>query len=353
MSKSNFIFKGLPARVRFGRGELANLNDEVQNLGLSRVAVLTTPKQADTGAQVARQLDGLCVGVNSTAAMHTPVEVTKTALKWVNELEVDGLVSVGGGSTIGLGKAIALRTNLPQICVPTTYAGSEMTDILGQTVEGKKTTQRGTAIQPEVVIYDPNLTDSLPINMSVTSGFNAIAHAIEALYATDCNPIIEYLASEGIRLITKSLPALEGLDAKCAREDTLKGAWYCGVALGSCSMALHHKLAHVLGGTFNLPHAESHTVLLPYSLAYNEAVLNGELKKAKRVLDTENLAQSLFDLAHELGAPTSLSDIGMPKDGIEQATEIAVATPYSNPRPLTKEGIRELLDDAFHGRRPT
>lgn len=350
---NRFIFKGLPAKVRFGRGEIAQLGSEVQALGLSRVAVLTTPHQAETGEQVVAQLGSSCVGLNSTATMHTPLNVTEAALAWCEQFKVDGLVSVGGGSTIGLGKAIALRTDLPQICVPTTYAGSEMTDILGQTVDGRKSTQRGKAIQPEVVVYDPDLTDSLPIAMSVTSGFNAIAHAVEALYAKDCNPIIEYLSSEGIQLLTRALPKLEHeTEATRAREDAMKGAWYCGVALGSCSMALHHKLAHVLGGTFNLPHAESHTALLPYSLAFNEPVLNGELSRARRVLETDNLAQCLFDLAKKLGAPTSLAQVGMPEDGLESAADIAVATPYPNPRPLTREGIRDLLDDAFHGRRP-
>ena len=352
MERNTFIFKGMPTRVRFGRGEISALAEEVKSLGLSKVAVLTTPQQAKTGQALVEQLDGLSIGVNDTATMHTPIEVTEAALEWCATQDVDGYVSVGGGSTIGLGKAMALRTDLPQICVPTTYAGSEMTDILGQTQNGKKTTQRGTKIQPEVVIYDPDLTDSLPKAMSITSGFNAIAHAVEALYASDCNPIIEYIASEGIGLLSRSLPELESGAASIAREDALRGAWYCGIALGSCSMALHHKLAHVLGGTFNLPHAESHTALLPFSVAYNEPVLNGELKRAKRVLETENLAQSLFDLAHQLGAPTSLAAVGMPKDGIDAATNIAVATPYPNPRPLTREGIRELLDDAFHGRRP-
>ncbi len=264
-----------------------------------------------------------------------------------------GSLPVGGGSTIGLSKAISLRTGLPQICVPTTYAGSEMTDILGQTIDGKKQTQRGPEIQPQVAIYDPDLTDTMPIPLSITSGFNAIAHAIEALYAVDANPIIEYIATEGIRKLVGALPELEGPNSRSARGDALQGAWFCGVSLGSCAMALHHKLAHVLGGSFNLPHAESHTALLPFSIAYNEPALNGQLDTARHALRTDNLAQAIFDLAKTLGAPTSLAEVGMPADGIDAATEIAISQPYSNPRPLSREGIRALLDDAYHGRRPS
>ena len=348
----NFIFKGLPAKVLFGRGRLADLGDEIAALALSKVVVLTTPEQGALGEQVAAQLNGVCTGHLATATMHTPIEVTEAALEWCRSHDVDGLVSVGGGSTIGLGKALALRTDLPQICVPTTYAGSEMTDILGQTVDGKKSTQRGPKIQPEVAIYDPDLTDTLPRSLSITSGFNAIAHAVEALYAVDCNPIIEFIASEGIRKLTRALPELEGPKAREARDEALQGAWFCGVSLGSCAMALHHKLAHVLGGSFDLPHAESHTALLPFSIAYNEPALNGQLDPARRVLATENLAQAIFDLAEQLGAPTSLAAVGMPAEGLEKAAQIAAAQPYPNPRPLSFEGIRALLDDAYHGRRP-
>ena len=348
----NFIFKGLPAKVLFGRGRLAGLGDEIAALALSKVVVLTTPEQGALGEQVAAQLNGACTGHLATATMHTPIEVTEAALEWCRSHDVDGLVSVGRGSTIGLGKALALRTDLPQICVPTTYAGSEMTDILGQTVEGKKSTQRGPKIQPEVAIYDPDLTDTLPRSLSITSGFNAIAHAVEALYAVDCNPIIEFIASEGIRKLTRALPELEGPKAREARNEALQGAWFCGVSLGSCAMALHHKLAHVLGGSFDLPHAESHTALLPFSIAYNEPALNGQLDPARRVLETENLAQAIFDLAEQLGAPTSLAAVGMPAEGLEKAAQIAAAQPYPNPRPLSFEGIRALLDDAYHGRRP-
>ena len=174
---------------------------------------------------------------------------------------VDGLVAVGGGSTIGLAKAIALRTGLPQVAIPTTYAGSEMTDILGETEGGAKTTRRSEAVRPEAVIYDVELTRSLPPGLSATSGLNAIAHAAEALYARDGNPVIALMAEEGVRALAAALPAIVADPGDmAARGDALYGAWLCGLCLGAASMALHHKLAHVLGGSFDLPHAETHAV---------------------------------------------------------------------------------------------
>jgi alcohol dehydrogenase class IV len=179
---------------------------------------------------------------------------------------------VGGGSTTGLGKAIALATGLDQIVVPTTYAGSEMTPILGQTERGVKTTQRSPAILPEVVIYDVDLTLTLPPALTATSGLNAIAHAVEALYAQDRNPIVSLMAEEGIAALARSLPVLvDAASDLAARSDALYGAWLCGACLGAVGMALHHKLCHTLGGSFDLPHAETHAVVLPHAVAYNSA----------------------------------------------------------------------------------
>ena len=200
--------------------------------------------------------------------MHTPTDVTERGLARARELDADCLVALGGGSTTGLGKAIALRTDLPQVAVPTTYAGSEATPILGETVGGRKTTLRSPKVLPEVIVYDVDLTLTLPASLSATSGINAIAHAVEALYAKEANPVVSMLATAGIAALARALPRiaadLRDLDA---RSDALYGAWACGTCLGSVGMALHHKLCHVLGGTFDLPHAETHAVVLPHAVA--------------------------------------------------------------------------------------
>ena len=349
----NFVFDGLPMRVVFGDGTLDRLRDEAERLGLQRVLVLCTPEQRDQATDAAARLGSLAVGIFDQATMHTPVGVTESALAVVQDLRVDGVVSVGGGSTIGLGKAIALRTDMPQVAVPTTYAGSEMTPIIGETKDGEKITQRTRRVLPETTIYDVSLTMSLPPVVSATSGMNAIAHAVEALYAEERNPIISLMAEAAIGAMARALPAI--IDAPtdpAARREALYGAWLCGVALGSVGMALHHKLCHVLGGSFDLPHAPTHTVILPHAVAYNAPGAPEAMQRIARALGAEDAATGLFDLAQRLGAPVALSQIGMKEADLEQAVTQAVARPYPNPRPLEAAPIRRLLDNAFHGRPP-
>jgi alcohol dehydrogenase class IV len=286
--------------------------------------------------------------------MHTPVEVTDMAMAQGAQDKIDGVVSVGGGSTIGLGKAIAWRTNLPQIALPTTYAGSEMTPILGETAQGTKVTRRSPRIQPETVIYDVDLTLTLPVAASVTSGLNAIAHAVEALYALDGNPITALIAEEGIRAMVRALPALAQDGANpTAREDGLYGAWLCGTCLGQVGMALHHKLCHTLGGSFNLPHAETHSVILPHAVAYNQRAAPAAMGRLAGALGVSSEpALALHRLAARLGAPLALRDIGLPEAGIARAADLASANPYPNPRPIERAALEDLLRRAWAGQEP-
>lgn len=353
MAERGFIYTGLPARVVFGRGTLAQVRAEAERLAMSHALVLTTPAQAAHGRAVAAQLGDRAAGVFSGAVMHTPVEVTETALAEARACGADGVVAIGGGSTIGLGKAIAVRTGLPQLVIPTTYAGSEMTPILGETQSGTKTTRRSPDILPETVIYDVELTLGLPVAMSATSGMNAIAHAVEALYAQDANPIVSLMADQGIAALARALPAiLDDPHSGAARHDALYGAWLCGTCLGAVGMALHHKLCHVLGGSFDLPHAETHTIVLPYAVAYNAAAAPDAMARIARALGTTDAATGLHALAGRLGAPRSLAALGMPRDGLERAADLAVANPYWNPRPIERAAIRALLEHAFTGAPP-
>jgi alcohol dehydrogenase class IV len=271
----------------------------------------------------------------------------------VSDMSIDGLVSIGGGSAIGLGKAIALRTDLPQIVVPTTYSGSEMTAILGETEGGNKVTQVGPKILPEVVIYDIDLTFSLPVKSSGASGINAIAHAVEALYAKDRNPAVSMMALEGIGALAGALPQIMGrTDDRDARSAALYGAWLCGTCLGAVGMSLHHKLCHVLGGMFDLPHAEAHTAVLPHALAYNAPAIPDTIAALGAVLGDSDPASALYDLAGAVDARRALKDLGMPESGIAIATDRALANPYWNPRPLEREAIRSLIARAWSGERP-
>ncbi|WP_323153923.1 maleylacetate reductase [Pseudomonas alvandae] len=348
-----FTFNTTTPRVIFGAGALENLPDEVEKLGLKRVVIVSTSRQREFAENLASNLGSHASAIFSNATMHTPTHVTDEAMQLVTLHQIDGIVAVGGGSTTGLAKAIALRTGLPQIVAPTTYAGSEMTAIIGETQNGLKVTKSDPRILPRVVIYDPNLTLDLPLQTSLTSAMNAIAHAVEALYAHDRNPVISLLAEEGIRALANALPILmkNGKD-HASRTQALYGAWLCGIALGSVGMAIHHKLCHTLGGTFNLPHAETHTVLLPHAAAFNSADAPEAMRQIARAIGSEHAATGLYDLAHNLGANMALRDLGMPESGIDVAADLAMKNAYSNPRPLDRESVRKIIADAWSGYRP-
>jgi maleylacetate reductase len=349
-----FVYSGLPARVIFGSGTLSELGEEIRRLGCSRALLLSTPQQEADAKALAGRLGALAAGLFAQAAMHTPLEVTERALQAARQVSADVTVALGGGSTTGLGKAIALRTDLPQIVIPTTYAGSEATPILGETKDGLKTTQRSMKVLPEVILYDVDLTLTLPAALSATSGMNAIAHAVEALYAQDTNPVTSLMAEEAIRALSSALPVIvrNPKDIE-ARSDALYGAWLCGICLGTAGMALHHKLCHILGGTFDLPHAETHTVVLPYATAYNAAAAPEAMKRLARALNADDPVRGLYDLERSLKAPASLKELGMPESGLDKAAELALANRYWNPMPLEKSAIRALLADAWAGRTPS
>ena len=347
-----FIFNSHPARVIFGRGTIESTASEAERLGCRRLLLISTEFQADVTGALAERLGDRVAGSFPGAQMHTPVDVTEQALERARACDADGLVALGGGSSIGLAKAIAVRTDLPQIVLPTTYAGSEMTPILGETKDGLKTTRSDPRILPETVIYDVDLTLTLPVAMSVTSGFNAMAHAIEALYARDRNPIFSIMAAECVRAMTEALPRLVRHPVNlAARGDALYAAWLGGMCLGSVGMALHHKLCHVLGGTFNLPHAETHTVMLPHALAYNQAAAGKALDGIRAHLG-DDPANALYRLAVDLGAPISLKQLGMAEEGIDEAARLAIANPYWNPQPLEQTALRALIANAWAGLPP-
>jgi len=350
-----FEYSALPARVIFGFGTLARVVDELVALGRKRAFVLSDLHHAAAGAaRLMQTLDKRGVHLSTDAVMHTPVDVTEGVMARLVACDADCLISLGGGSTIGLGKALALRTDLPQIVLPTTYAGSEATPVLGETHVGQKSTIRSMKVLPEVIIYDVELTYGLPPGLSLVSGINAIAHAVEALYAREANPVISNLAEQGIAALGRALPRIVSDPAdRDARSDALFGAWACGSCLGAVGMSLHHKLCHVLGGTFGLPHAETHTVILPHAAAYNAGAAPAALDRVARALGAFEAAGALFDLAAMNGAPTSLRQIGMSESDLDKAADEALQSAYWNPRPIERDPIRALLHDAYFGRRPS
>jgi alcohol dehydrogenase class IV/protocatechuate 3,4-dioxygenase beta subunit len=351
---TNFVHTSHPSRIVFGVGTLDTVADEVERLGRSRVLVLASPELAAAGDRVEKVLGPLAVARFDGAAMHTPVPVTETALGVLREAGADCVVAVGGGSTTGLAKALAVRTGVDQVILPTTYAGSEVTPVLGETADGVKTTRSAPEILPETVVYDVELSAGLPAPIAVTSAVNALAHAVEALYAPDAEPVVDALALDAITRLAAGLRRLPAdpndLDV---RADLLHGAWLAGTCLGAVGMALHHKLCHTLGGSFDLPHAPTHTVVLPHAMAYNAAAAPEAMQRIAEALGAADAPGAVFDLVRNAGGPTSLSELGFAETDIDRAAELAVAKPYPNPAPVTRDGIAGLLRAAWAGERPT
>ncbi|AET93216.1 maleylacetate reductase [Burkholderia sp. YI23] len=349
----SFIYQGMPSRVVFGAGSIEHIEREIELLGAKRALILSTPPQRDQAEALAERIGPRAAGVFAKAVMHVPVETAREAREVAERIGADCAIAIGGGSTTGLGKAIALTSSLPILAVPTTYAGSEMTPIYGLTEAGLKKTGRDPRVLPKTVIYDAELTVSLPASLSVTSGINAIAHAAEGLYAQDANPVTSLMAEEGIRALAQGIGKVVAKPGDLdARGDCLYGAWLCGAVLGSVGMSLHHKLCHTLGGTFNLPHAETHTIVLPHALAYNRDAAPDAMKRIARALGAGDAAQGAFDLARDNGAAIALKDIGMKESEIDIAIDVAMKSPYWNPRPVERAPLRALLEAAYEGRRP-
>ncbi|WP_425246487.1 maleylacetate reductase [Streptomyces sp. NEAU-NA10] len=349
-----FAYEAQPMRVVLRPGAAVTATpDEAQRLGLRRLLVVSGPRGAGTARAVAEALGDACAGLHTEARMHVPAEVADRAVEVARAAGADGCVAVGGGSAIGLGKVIALRTGLPLVAVPSTYSGSEMTPVWGLTEHGAKRTGRDPSVLPRSVVYDPELTLTLPVALSVTSGVNAVAHAAEALYAPDGSPLVSLMAEEGVRAMTGALPRVAADPADSdARGRALYGAWLCGAALGATTMGLHHKLCHVLGGTFGLPHAETHTVVLPYVLAHNAPAAPEAMTALARALDTDDAPQALRELSGRLGAPRSLAELGLTEGDLTVAARAAAGQTYPNPRPVTVPGVLDVLRAAYAGDRP-
>jgi alcohol dehydrogenase class IV len=350
-----FVHTALPGRIVFGAGALARVADEVATLGGARVFLISDAAAEAYGDAVAAALGSRAAARWTEVVQHVPVELAERARAAATACRADLVVSVGGGSSTGLAKAIALSHELPIVAVPTTYAGSEMTPIYGMTGGTHKATGSSLAVLPRVVVYDPELTLGLPPNVTGPSAFNALAHCVEALYAPGHNPVVSALALEGARAIRGSLPTVMRAPHDVdARGDLLYGAHLAGVALGATGTALHHKLCHVLGGTFNLVHADAHSVILPHAVAFTAPAVPDAMARLADALGVPggDPAQALYDLALASDVPVSLAAIGMPEDGLAEAARRGAIEITNNPRPADEAALLALLSDAYAGRRP-
>ena len=349
----DFVHQSHSGRVVFAAGARARLAEEVDLLGLARLLVVSTPEQAELAADLTSAFGERNVELHPHAVMHVPAAVAADAVARARQIGADGCIAIGGGSAIGLAKAVAKATGLPILAVPTTYAGSEMTPVWGLTEGSRKTTGRDPRVLPSTVVYDPELTVTLPTRISVASGMNALAHAAEALYAPDGSPVTALMAAESARALTDALPLVvadpHDVDA---RSGALYGAWLAGSVLGATTMSLHHKLCHILGGTFDLPHAETHTAVLPHVLAFNLPAAPQARAALEVAWGVPDAAAYVFELAQRLGAETSLKALGLPENALDTVIAEALEAPYANPRPVADADLRHILRNALTGSAP-
>lgn len=348
-----YIFEISKIRAVFGAGSRGELSRELDLAGFKRALIIADPSQRTIAAAAAAEIGVRCAGIYDKVAQHVPVEVASAGAAHARSVNADCTVSIGGGSSIGLAKAIALEISLPIIAIPTTYAGSEMTPIWGTTAGGEKRTGRDARVQPVTVIYDAELVASLPPHIAGPSGMNALAHAVEGLWAQNVSPMMSTFAQESVRALTTGIPKVvrNGKDLE-AQSQVQYGASLAGIVLGCVGMALHHKLCHVLGGTFNTPHAETHALILPYVTAFNIDAAADARKRLQESLGIQEVVSALWQLGRSVGAPRSLAALGLTEADLDKAADLVTRNPYYNPRPVTRESVRKLLGDAHAGVAP-
>ncbi len=349
-----FTYDTLPGRVVFGVGALDRVPEEVAALGAGRALLIAGGHEREVASRLERALGSRLAGTFDEVRPHVPIDLASAARAAAEAVRADLLITLGGGSTTGLGKAVALERGTPILAIPTTYAGSEMTPIWGLTEDGHKTTGRDARVLPRVVVYDPILTLTLPARLSAASGMNAMAHCVEASYAEATSPIVTLMALEGIAALARSLPGVLGTpDDIEIRSELLFAAHLAGTALAAAGSGLHHKICHVLGGAYDLPHAETHAVILPHAVAFNAPALPEAMGRIAAALEVDDPASGLFDLDVQLGLPTRLVDIGMHEGDLDEAARLIADDVVRNPQPVDVPALRRLLDDAAYGRRPT
>jgi maleylacetate reductase len=350
VSASRFSYEALPGRVVFGPGAIASAPAEVERLGAKRAVLFDGLFEKSALERLIRDLGPLHAATVGEVRQHVPADLVAGARARVDAVGADCLLALGGGSATGLAKAVALETGLPIIAVPTTYAGSEMTPIWGITAGRRKETGRDPRVLPRTVLYDPELTLTLPPRASAASGMNAIAHCVEATWTPAANPVTDAVASDGIRRLAQGLRGCVRRPGDlAARTTALQGAWLGGTALAVGATGLHHRICHVLGGSFDLPHAEVHAVVLPWVVDYYRDAAPAALARVAGALDSEDAVAGLRELARDLGLSFGLSDLGLDRSDLEPAAELAAAVAPQTPAPAGRDEILGILERAMDG----
>lgn len=317
-----FVHTFLPGRVVLGAGSLDRVAGEVGLLAVRRVLLIATRSARDAADVVETELKVRFAGRIDGVTQHVPTEVAEQAREKARVVGADGVVAIGGGSAIGLAKAVALTTGVPIVAVPTTYAGSEMTPVWGETSAGGKTTGSDPKVLPKTVVYDPVLTVNLPVKVTAASVANALAHCVEAVWTAKADPITETTAVEGARALATGLRQVLDKPDLEARSNLMYGACLAGSAFANAGSDLHHKLCHYLGGTYNLPHAETHAVVLPQVARAKATAVPRAKARLEDALQTTDLATGLYDLVAGAGLPTSLRELGLTQDQALEAGRV-------------------------------
>lgn len=347
----SFTYNSLKNRVVFGRGSsVTQIHAELDRLGVSRAILVTGSGERELALRVAASAGSKVVTLFDKVRPHVPTATAEQARRVAADNTVDGIVCVGGGSTTGTAKAIALTTHLPILAVPTTYAGSEVTPVWGMTADGMKTTGRALEVLPKVVVYDPDLVEFLPTSLAVASALNAMAHCLESLWVPTRSPISDLIALEGSRVLTSGLLKLVSEQPEAAAELLLHGAYLAGTAFAATGSGLHHTICHALGGLFDLPHADTHAVVLPHVLRFNIGNLSDIADAMLPGLPGKDAVDRLTHLYAAVGAPASLRQLGLNAIDVDRATiDISAKLPIGNIHPVSPDTVAQILSDAYEG----
>ncbi len=349
------VYNAIPGRVLFGRGSLKDVAGEVEHIGGKRALVISTPGRKPLAERTAALIGSSCVGILPEAVSQVPIELAVEGRRKAREMGADCLVAVGGGAAVGLAKGIAYELKLPIINIPTTYSGSEVTGFCGMTINGVKKMHISLNMLAKTLIYDPELTLTLPVKVSAASAMNALAHCIDAVYVSTVNPVVAIAAAEGAKCVFEAAPVVVASpDDIDARERMLLGSYLSGIALTG-GFALQHGLAHVLGGTFHIEHGLSHSLVLPYVAAFHARRVPAFLVPIAEALKTNvsDLGGAIYDLRSKLGLPSSLREVGFAEDELGKLTRITIETDNGyNPVPVTEEAVSEIVAQMWDGERP-
>jgi maleylacetate reductase len=348
----DFTYAAPAARVVLGAGRAREIAAELDLLGIKRVLVVCTPSGARRYDDIISALGARCAVVFAKAEAHCPQPIAEAALEAFVTHRADGIVTIGGGSTVGLGKFIAAKRGAPLLAIPTTLSGSEMTSLYGVKIGNEKRTWNDMAARPRAVIYDPALTETLPARETAATGMNCLAHCVEALYPAQPNPVARLLALEGIRSLAASLPGVIERNNVASRARALYAGFIGGMLVSMVGIGLHHKICHIIGGHFDVPHGDSNSVILPHVIAFNAPAMPDIAADIAGALGSRAAAVGIADLAARIGAPRSLHALGIPATGLAAVAREVVAKGIHNPRPMTVEGIEALLDGAWEGKLP-